>query len=466
VSSDEPLRPLAPDDGEPPRPEFITTLAEQLLGSALDIESRLETIAGAALGTVADSLTVFLFDYDGSARLRVARHRDPILEVAIEDLAEVYRPDPSAAAGSPVPAALAGEERAADWRSIDPADEMTAAAVARLGSKAWLAVPLRDVSGAVLGVLRFSRGREEPAFSEQEADAARHLAAVCGSALGHSRHVQDQRRTVERLSRDLAPKPLPTIPGLQLEVRYHAGTSQVGVGGDWCEALRVDDRVILAIGDAAGHGMEAAVAMKEVASALRAFAFVETAAGVVRRLDRYVATLRRQSLVTACVLGLDLNSLRVKVANAGHVPPILASKRGARTIDRGRTAPLGTGAARKRFRSGRFRLKHGDRLFLYTDGLIERRGETIDSGIERLVAAVDRAPRDLGKACDEVLEGMAPPGGFTDDVAILAVELLKEASSRFRVSAREARWAKDEDEPKLDLTRQQPPTVGGNPTLR
>ncbi|HSM01981.1 MAG TPA: hypothetical protein VK960_06035, partial [Acidimicrobiia bacterium] len=106
--------------GESARPEFVTALADQLLGSTLDLETRLGIIAGAALGTVADSLTVFLFDYDGSADVRAVRHRDPSLEVAIAEMSEVYRPDSTAGPGSPVPGALSGEERSADWRETTP----------------------------------------------------------------------------------------------------------------------------------------------------------------------------------------------------------------------------------------------------------------------------------------------------------------------------------------------------------
>jgi len=464
VSSAHPTnRPASP--GEDARPDFVTALAEQLLGSTLDTEARLGVIAGAALGTVADSLTVFLFEYDGSAQVRAARHRDPMLEAGIGEISENYRADASAGAGSPVPGALAGEERCVDWRESTPDDATTAVAVERLGSTSWLAIPLRQVDGTVLGALRFSRGRKEPAFSDGEIDVARHLAELCSAALGRSRSARDDRRTVARLSRDLAPRPMPTIPGVQLVARYHAGTSQVGIGGDWCEVLRVDDRVLLAVGDAAGHGMEAAVSMKEVASALRAFAFVETAAGVVRRLDRYVSTLRRRGLATACVLALDLNSLKVKVANAGHVPPVLVTKRGAKNIDRGRTAPLGSGGVRKRFRAGRFKLRYGDRLFMYTDGLVERRGETIDEGITRLVKAIEGASRDLATACDQVLDEMEPPGGFTDDVAMLGLEMLREGSSRYRLSEREKRWASEDDVPGDKVSRSQPPTVGGNPRV-
>jgi len=301
---------------------------------------------------------------------------------------------------------------------------VTRKAIERLGSKAWLVLPLRDPDQKVFGALRFSRGREEPPFDAADTDLARELAMLFGAAITQSRSAYGNHLAVERLSKDLAPAPLPSIPGLEFEVRYHSGTSQVGVGGDWCEVLEVDDRVILAVGDAAGHGVDAAVMMKEVASALRAFAFVESAGGVVKRLDRYVSTLRQGTLVTACVLGLDLVSLRLTIANAGHVPPILASRRTTKYLDKGRTAPLGTGAAGKRFGPARLRLKRGDCLFLYTDGLIERRGETIDRGIDRLTRAVVNAPPDLGDACDHILKTMAPRQGFADDVALLGVRIV------------------------------------------
>ncbi|MDP2622590.1 MAG: SpoIIE family protein phosphatase [Actinomycetota bacterium] len=429
----EGARPPSPESGSGrsgERSPLVRSLAVQLLQGPVDLDRTIETAAGAVLGIIADSCTVFLSDYDTLATARASRHRDPTLETAIAELAERYRPDEDAAEGSPVAGALAGEERRVDWRVTEPADETTRSAVERLSSKAWMAIPLRDPDGAIIGALRLSRGRDEPPFGEEEAEVARELAVLCGAAFARSRAADVDRLAVETLSKDLAPRPLPDVPGIELEVRYHSGTSQVGVGGDWCEVLKVGDRIMFAVGDAAGHGVDAAVTMKEVASALRAFAFVENAAGVVRRLDRYVSTLRRAGLVTACVMGLDLVTLRLRLANAGHVPPILASRRTTKYLDRGRTAPLGTGSAGKRFGSARLRLRVDDRLFLYTDGLVERRGETIDRGIDRLVRAVVNAPEDLAVACDHILETMAPPGGFEDDVALLAVRLIDEKAAR------------------------------------
>jgi serine phosphatase RsbU (regulator of sigma subunit) len=105
------------------------------------------------------------------------------------------------------------------------------------------------------------------------------------------------------------------------------------------------------------------------------------------------------------------------------MPPILAAKRTTKYLDKGRTAPLGSGKASIRFRPAKLRLEPGDRLFLYTDGLVERRGEVIDIGIDRLVRAVVDAPSDLSRACDYILDRMAPAGGFTDDVALLGTKL-------------------------------------------
>jgi serine phosphatase RsbU (regulator of sigma subunit) len=314
-----------------------------------------------------------------------------------------------------------------DWRFTTPADDVTRTAVETLKSKAWLALPLRDPNGGTLGALRFSRGRDEPPFDEDDAALAREVTDLCGTAISRSQTAHGHRVALESLTRDLAPNPLPTIPGLELGVRYHSGTSEVGVGGDWCDAVLVNGRVVLAVGDAAGHGISAAVTMNEAASALRAFAFVEPSNRVVRNLDRYMATRRTAEMVTACVIDLDLQTRRMKIANAGHMPPILASSRTTKYLDKGRTAPLGSGKASGRLRPGRVRLQTGDRLYLYTDGLVERRGEVIDIGIDRLVRTVVSAPDDVGESCDHILAKMAPPGGFTDDVALLAVKMLRGA---------------------------------------
>lgn len=421
-----PRLPPEPSDAGAPssRSLLVRTLAIHLLESPLDLEETIETAAGAVIGTIADSCTVFLFEYGGSATQKSTRHRDPTLEAEIKRLAETYRPDAAAAAGSPVPSALAGTGALVDWRLTDPADDLTREAVQTLKSKAWLALPLRDPGGKVVGAMRFSRGREEPPFDEVDTALAHEIATLCGTAIARSQTAQGYRKAIESLTRDLAPSPLPTIPGLELGVRYHSGTSEVGVGGDWCDAVRVNGRVVLAVGDAAGHGIAAAVTMNEAASALRAFAFAEPSTRVVRNLDRYLANRRTAEMVTACVIDLNLQSGRMKIANAGHMPPILASSRTTKYLDKGRTAPLGSGKASGRLRAGRVRLQTGDRLFLYTDGLVERRGEVIDIGIDRLVRAVANAPEDIGETCDHILERMAPRNGFSDDVALLAVKLL------------------------------------------
>lgn len=420
----DPTRPSRePLELVPTRSGLLRTLAVHLLESRLDVDETIETAAGAVIGTLADSCTVFLFEYGGFAVLRAARHRDPALEAAIDHLAEAYRPDSSAADGSPVAGALSGAEIRVDWRNTKPADELTRKAVEALKSKAWLALPLRDPDGEILGALRFSRGREEPAFDDADTAVARQISLMCGTAIARTQTAHADRMAVERLSRDLAPKALPEIPGLELQVRYHSGTSAVGVGGDWCDALHIGDRVVIAVGDAAGHGIGAAVTMNEVAGALRAFAFVESAGGVVRQLDRYVTSRRSAEMITACVVDLDPQSRKVRIANAGHMPPILATERTTKYLDKGRTVPLGSGKVSSRFRPAKLRLEPGDRLCLYTDGLVERRGEVIDIGIDRLVRTVVNAPADLSEACDYILDRMAPAGGFTDDVALFGMKL-------------------------------------------
>lgn len=202
----------------------------------------------------------------------------------------------------------------------------------------------------------------------------------------------DDARIVERLQRSLLPSIL-EVKGLVTAAEYIPAARHHNVGGDWYDVFEpVPGTVAWVIGDVAGHGFGEAVVMAQLRNALRAYA-LHTAdpAEILRRLDRFVsAYLPNDTTATACVLVLDRSSGVVRYSVAGHPPPlVLAERDGAfvtRWLDQAKGLPLGVRESEPR-PVGRFGLGPGDTLVLYTDGLIEKPGDDIEDGMERLRVA-------------------------------------------------------------------------------
>ena len=211
------------------------------------------------------------------------------------------------------------------------------------------------------------------------------------------------------------------MPGVGLCSCYLPLMSGVGVGGDFYDALALEDgRLALSIGDVAGKGLPAASAMGRICHALRAYALEEaTPADALERLDRLVVEAG-DDMATALHLVLDPATGAVAYASAGH-PPALRVTAGGETewLSDALAPPLGAGVSPRP--QATTQLEPGDRLVLYTDGLIERRGRSLDAGLERLEqGAAGRAFDDL---CEGLVDEIAGADGFDDDVAVLAVEL-------------------------------------------
>jgi len=234
-----------------------------------------------------------------------------------------------------------------------------------------------------------------------------------------------ERRVIETLQRSLFPDRLPDLPGVQTAARYLPAGPSLQVGGDWYDVFPLPDRRVgLVIGDVAGRGVPAASVMGQTRAALRAYA-VEGAepAEVVQRLDELVCHLDLADLTTLVYAVLDPSSRRVAYANAGHPPPLVVAPGMAPTaLSGGRGAPLGAGAG------GGFaavaELPPGGTLLLYTDGLVEERGVSLEVGIERLAAVAGAWDGgDLFALCDAVIADRHAEDARADDVALLAVTL-------------------------------------------
>jgi len=256
-------------------------------------------------------------------------------------------------------------------------------------------------------------------FSEEDLALLMPAAERAALAVARTRVVERERRIAETLQRALLPDVLPSVEGLELAARFAAGAG-VEVGGDWYDVLRLPSgELAVVIGDVVGKGLRAATLMGELRAGLRAYAI--EGGGPVETLAR-LNHLALRSFQMATVLLVHVDSAGgLRFASAGHLPPLLVDAGGARFLVGGAAPPLL--AFVDDTEAGTGRLEPGARVVLYTDGLVERRTEVIDEGLERLRSTAEGFDGSLEALCDHLMTEMAPPAGVArDDVAIIALE--------------------------------------------
>jgi PAS domain S-box-containing protein len=239
-----------------------------------------------------------------------------------------------------------------------------------------------------------------------------------------------EHRIAETLQRSLLPDRLPEIPGVLLTARYLPATSDMEIGGDWYDVVQLPDgRVGLAIGDVAGHGLRAASTMGQMRMALRVCALEERSPNrVVTRLRHLVRGQLGAEFATLVYLVFDPDSGTVRFANAGHPPPLVVGvTQSATYLEGGLGPPLGAVGFPDHHLDVTYPLAVGSTLFLFTDGLVERRGATIRDGLERLKTLVADSGDDLEAMCDHLLLEMVG-SDVSDDVALLALRPVRLAS--------------------------------------
>jgi PAS domain S-box-containing protein len=225
------------------------------------------------------------------------------------------------------------------------------------------------------------------------------------------------------LQRSLLPERLPSIVGLALEARYLPATTETGIGGDWYDAIELDERrVAVLVGDVVGHGPRAAAVMGQLRNACRAYALLgHSPAETFVHLNRLLAVEGRDVMATAFYAVVDRDSGRIQYASAGHLPALVVEEQGARFLEGGRSVPLGTTDPIV-YQDAEDSMGPSSTLLLYTDGLVERRNVPLDNSLRRLAERVGSARGDLGDLCDAVVGDTQSDGG-TDDVALLAIRL-------------------------------------------
>jgi len=244
------------------------------------------------------------------------------------------------------------------------------------------------------------------------------LARAVATAAEARRCYDEEHRIAVTLQRGLLPGRMPDVAGIEIAVRYQPASAQTEVGGDFYELSMVDGRLLVAIGDVAGHSLHAATVMAELRHGVRAYAVEGHQPGaMLERADELLRVLLPGELATICLLLLEPTSGRVRLASAGHLPPLVVHPDRAEFLQH-RAPLLGVGADRPA--DLEFGLAPGATLLLYTDGLIERRAADIDDGLRRLATCAGRVDADLERYCDRLLSELAAPE-IRDDIAVVAL---------------------------------------------
>ena len=297
----------------------------------------------------------------------------------------------------------------------------------RLAPRSYLGLPLlarsRLVGSLMLAMSTSSRrfGTDDVAFFVDLADRA-------ALSLENARLHEQEHGLALRLQMSLLPATLPRDPRLRFNTFYRPNSESLEIGGDWYDAFFIDEnRIGLAVGDVVGHNEQAALAMGQVSTALRAYALEGGGPNAtIAHLSRFVATVPAALYTTVVYAEIDLVTRELRYTCAGHPPPILQeADRPATPLWKGRSSVLGLPSGAEPAEAS---LVLGDSatLLLYTDGLIERRSSSVHDGLGALVSRIQEFPplasaSSLDALITAVLDPAAPPA---DDVCAFSVSLV------------------------------------------
>jgi PAS domain S-box-containing protein len=234
-----------------------------------------------------------------------------------------------------------------------------------------------------------------------------------------SEQLAEGRRLVDVLQTALLPERLPVVPGATIAATYRAAVGPMAIGGDWYAVVPFSDgRVGVAIGDVAGHGLDAVADMAAVRFSVRALALTEPRPdAVLARLNEVVRVFAGDTMVTALYGVLDPRAGTWTYASAGHLPVVVRHGNDATMCPGEADPPLGIATS---FTQHEVAIPPGATLILYTDGLVETRTEALDVGFERLLSSCRLGPTDPTELCDHLVSCLVSDGN-QDDVAVVAV---------------------------------------------
>ena len=387
-----------------------------------DITGAVPRRVAEAMGCV--SVALYLRD---DARDVLVRHGHPPVSPEHEATAGTMAID----AGNPVTeAVLTGRPVVAPPERI--AQYLRAHGVPDAPQRSGLAVPLVERSGRAVGALAADwpgpedRAGEVPLFASVAAQVSLALEraqlldaerAARESLAGSVAALTDLARTLQR---GLLPQRLPVLDRVRVAVRYQPAVVGAEVGGDWYDALEVDDGVVFVIGDVQGHNTTAAGLMGQLRTAVRAYVSEGHGPGAaLERTNRLLVDQTDELFATCCLVRLDQEAGTVAVASAGHPPPLVVRGHDLSELSVEPGPPLGVEHAAT-YPEQSHRLDGDCRVVMYTDGVVESRSDQLESGARALrrnaLAAAGTDPEELA---GRIMAGI--PHRLDDDAAMLVL---------------------------------------------
>ncbi|TQM10705.1 ATP-binding SpoIIE family protein phosphatase [Pseudonocardia kunmingensis] len=388
---------------------------------------RIEAVTDAALGHLGvEELLAELLDrvrellaVDTAAVLLLEASGQYLVATAARGIEEEVRQGVRIPLGGGFAGRIAAQKRPVTLEHVDHSNVLNPI-LREKGIRSLLGVPLMS-GGEALGVLHVG-SLSTRRFTQEETELLGMAADRVALAV-RSRQVQVSRAAAGALQRSLLPAALPAVPGLEIATRYVPGGGGE-VGGDWYDVFELPSGgVCVVVGDVAGRGLAAAATMGRFRAVLRAHALqTENPAELLQRLDVHVRHFEGGAMATVLCVVLSPSHDRAVVSTAGHPPPVSTSPDApAEVVDLPPDLPIGVDAGRAR-RSTELPLPPGHGLFLYTDGLIERRGLSLDVGLDRLCWALRPGPADA--VCGKVMFELLGADRAADDVAVLMLSRL------------------------------------------
>ncbi|MEU6534004.1 GAF domain-containing SpoIIE family protein phosphatase [Streptomyces sp. NPDC046928] len=397
-----------------------------------DVDESLRRVVQLVLPRLADWAVIDLITDAADVSRHLVIHAGP---TGLVERADLQGPMPPVSDASPMPLSRALRGVASNLAGPEtyqgPPDSGIAVEQRRLfqaaGIQTAAIAPIRGPR-EVLGAITLGRSDRHHVFTTADLALLQDIGRRIGLALENARHFQRQRQVAETMQRYLLPQ-LPRLPGVEMTARYLSAPDASYVGGDWYDAFPLPfGDTALVIGDVVGHDLEAAAGMAQLRNMLRAFTWSEDRPThhTVQHLNdamRQITDVRMTTMVLARLAVDAAGAWTLRWTSAGHPPPLLIGRDGlTRYLTEANGMLLGMPSPRPRTEA-RLSLPPQSTLVLYTDGLVESRRQSLDTGLENLRRhAASLVHRGLDDFADQLLR-RARPHDNDDDVALLALRL-------------------------------------------